>query len=89
MHVNVVTVIYNKPNSICSHSPNPFGTHSLCVCVFQGWGGVGSEVFLSLPCVLGVNGSTRLAGVALRSEDDAKLKASVSSLSNLITQLKI
>ncbi|XP_017341306.1 ubiquitin-conjugating enzyme E2 variant 3 [Ictalurus punctatus] len=63
-------------------------THSITT-LAQGWGGVGSEVFLSLPCVLGVNGSTRLAGVALRSEDDAKLKASVSSLSNLITQLKI
>lgn len=37
MHVNVVTVIYNKPNSICSHSPNPFGTHSVCVC-FSGMG---------------------------------------------------
>lgn len=55
----------------------------------QGWGGIGTEVFLSLPCVLGTNGSTRLAGVALSTEDDAKLKESVSSLNNLITQLRI
>ncbi|KAF4081201.1 hypothetical protein AMELA_G00158780 [Ameiurus melas] len=63
-------------------------THSITT-LAQGWGGISSEVFLSLPCVLGVNGSTRLAGVALSSEDDAKLKASVSSLSNLLAQLKI
>ncbi|KAF7702241.1 ubiquitin-conjugating enzyme E2 variant 3 [Silurus meridionalis] len=63
-------------------------THSITT-LAQGWGGISSEVFLSLPCVLGVNGSTRLAGVALSSEDDAKLKESISSLSNLIMQLKI
>ncbi|MCI4381674.1 hypothetical protein PGIGA_G00254780 [Pangasianodon gigas] len=63
-------------------------THSITT-LAQGWGGIGSEVFLSLPCVLGVNGSTRLAGVSLSTEDDAKLKESVSTLSNLITQLRI
>ncbi|KAK3526601.1 hypothetical protein QTP70_030740 [Hemibagrus guttatus] len=63
-------------------------THSITT-LAQGWGGVGSEVFLSLPCVLGANGSTRLAGVALSTDDDAKLKESVSSLNNLITQLRI
>lgn len=55
----------------------------------QGWGGIGSEVFLSLPCVLGATGSTRLAGVALSPEDDAKLRESVSSLSSFIQQLKL
>ncbi|KAK2834341.1 hypothetical protein Q7C36_015042 [Tachysurus vachellii] len=63
-------------------------THSITT-LAQGWGGIGSEVFLSLPCVLGTNGSTRLAGVALGTDDDAKLKESVSSLNNLITQLRI
>ncbi|XP_027029090.1 ubiquitin-conjugating enzyme E2 variant 3 [Tachysurus fulvidraco] len=63
-------------------------THSITT-LAQGWGGIGSEVFLSLPCVLGTNGSTRLAGVTLSTEDDAKLKESVSSLNNLITQLRI
>ncbi|TSK45861.1 Ubiquitin-conjugating enzyme E2 variant 3 [Bagarius yarrelli] len=37
----------------------------------------------------GANGSTRLAGVTLSTEDDAKLKESVSTLNDLITQLKI
>lgn len=55
----------------------------------QGWGGIASEVFLSLPCILGANGSTRLAGVSLGEEDDAKLRDSVSSLSNLMTQIQL
>lgn len=55
----------------------------------QGWGGIASEVFLSLPCVLGANGSTRLAGVSLGEEDDLKLRNSVSSLSNLMTQIRL
>ncbi|XP_062857448.1 ubiquitin-conjugating enzyme E2 variant 3 [Trichomycterus rosablanca] len=55
----------------------------------QGWGGIGSEVFLSLPCVLGANGSTRLAGTTLSTEDDAKLRESVTSLSNFFKQLNI
>lgn len=55
----------------------------------QGWGGVGSEVFLSLPCVLGANGSTRLAAVSLGEEEDSKLRDSVSSLSNLMTQIRL
>lgn len=55
----------------------------------QGWGGIALEVFLSLPCVLGANGSTRLAGVSLAEEEDAKLKGSVSSLSNLMTQIRL
>lgn len=55
----------------------------------QGWGGIGSEVFLSLPCIIGANGSTRLAGVSLGPEEDAKLSDSVSSLSNLMGQLRI
>lgn len=63
-------------------------THSITT-LAQGWGGIGSEVFLSLPCVLGANGSTRLAGVALTPEDDAKLRESVTSLSNFFTQLRI
>uniref|UniRef100_A0AAR2K213 UEV domain-containing protein n=1 Tax=Pygocentrus nattereri TaxID=42514 RepID=A0AAR2K213_PYGNA len=63
-------------------------THSITT-LAQGWGGIGLEVFLSLPCVLGVNGSTRLAGVALSPEDDAKLRESVTSLSNFFMQLRI
>lgn len=63
-------------------------THSITT-LAQGWGGIGSEVFLSLPCVLGANGSTRLAGVALTPEDDAKLRESVTSLSNFFMQLRI
>lgn len=55
----------------------------------QGWGGTSAEVFLSLPCAMGSNGSMRLAGVSLEQEDDAKLKDSVTSLSNLMTQLRI
>ncbi|XP_061891724.1 ubiquitin-conjugating enzyme E2 variant 3 [Entelurus aequoreus] len=55
----------------------------------QGWGGIGVEVFFSLPCLLGMNGSTRLAGVSLGKEDDSKLKDSISSLTNLISQLSI
>lgn len=63
-------------------------THSVST-LAQGWGGIGSEVFLSLPCVLGANGSTRLAGVSLEQEDDSKLRDSVSSLSNLMTQIRL
>ncbi|KAK2842048.1 hypothetical protein Q5P01_012248 [Channa striata] len=55
----------------------------------QGWGGIGAEVFLSLPCIMGSNGSTRLAGVSLEQEDDSKLRNSVASLSNLMGQLRI
>lgn len=55
----------------------------------QGWGGIASEVFLSLPCILGANGSVRLAGVSLGQEDDSKLRESVSSLSNLMTQIRL
>ncbi|XP_056137826.1 ubiquitin-conjugating enzyme E2 variant 3 isoform X2 [Lampris incognitus] len=63
-------------------------THSVST-LAQGWGGIGTEVFLSLPCILGANGSTRLAGVPLGQEEDSRLKESVSSLSNLMTQLRI
>ncbi|KAM7002730.1 LOW QUALITY PROTEIN: ubiquitin-conjugating enzyme E2 variant 3 [Tautogolabrus adspersus] len=55
----------------------------------QGWCGIGSEVFLSLPCIMGANGSTRLAGVSVGPEEDAKLRDSVSSLSNHMSQLRI
>ncbi|XP_063336051.1 ubiquitin-conjugating enzyme E2 variant 3 [Pelmatolapia mariae] len=55
----------------------------------QGWGGIAVEVFLSLPCIMGVNGSTRLAGVSLGQEEDSKLRNSVTSLSNLMAQLRI
>ncbi|KAJ3596086.1 hypothetical protein NHX12_002495 [Muraenolepis orangiensis] len=55
----------------------------------QGWSGVGTEVFLSLPCVLGSNGSMRLAGTSLGTEDNAKLQSSVASLSNLMAKLKL
>lgn len=55
----------------------------------QGWCGISAEVFLSLPCSMGSNGSTRLAGVSLGPEEDAKLRDSVTSLSNLMAQLRI
>lgn len=55
----------------------------------QGWGGIAFEVFLSLPCIMGANGSTRLAGVSLGPEEDAKLRDSGTSLSALMGQLRI
>ncbi|XP_041795112.1 ubiquitin-conjugating enzyme E2 variant 3 [Chelmon rostratus] len=63
-------------------------THSVST-LAQGWGGIGTEVFLSLPCIMGSKGSTRLAGVSLGQEEDSKLRDSVSSLSNLMSQLRI
>ncbi|XP_056243395.1 ubiquitin-conjugating enzyme E2 variant 3 isoform X1 [Seriola aureovittata] len=67
---------------------NKMKTHSVST-LAQGWGGIGAEVFLSLPCILGSNGSTRLAGVSLAQEEDSKLRDSVTSLSNLISQLRV
>ncbi|XP_051549020.1 ubiquitin-conjugating enzyme E2 variant 3 [Myxocyprinus asiaticus] len=55
----------------------------------EGWGGIGSKVFLSLPCILGENGSTRLPGVALGSEDNAKLRESTASQINLFMQIRL
>ncbi|KAJ8343634.1 hypothetical protein SKAU_G00309630 [Synaphobranchus kaupii] len=55
----------------------------------QGWGGIGVEVFLSLPCALGATGSMRLASVALASEDDSKLQESVASLTSFLSQLRV
>lgn len=63
-------------------------THSVST-LAQGWGGIASEVFLSLPCALGANGSTRLAGVSLGEEEDTKLRNSASSLCNLMTQITL
>lgn len=57
--------------------------------LLQGWGGIGAEVFLSLPCLMGSNGSTRLAGVSLGQEEDAKLRQSVASLCSLMGQLRM
>ncbi|GLD50725.1 ubiquitin-conjugating enzyme E2 variant 3-like protein [Lates japonicus] len=62
---------------------NKMKTHSVST-LAQGWGGIGTEVFLSLPCIMGSNGSTRLAGVSLGQEEDSKLRDSVTSLSNLM-----
>ncbi|KAG7523461.1 ubiquitin-conjugating enzyme E2 variant 3-like [Solea senegalensis] len=67
---------------------NTMKTHSVST-LAQGWGGIGTEVFLSLPCILGCNGSTRLAGVSLGKEEDSKLRDSVASLSDLMGQLRI
>ncbi|KAF3854597.1 hypothetical protein F7725_022652 [Dissostichus mawsoni] len=67
---------------------NKMKTHSVST-LAQGWGGIGAEVFLSLPCIMGTNGSMRLAGVSLGKEEDSKLRESVTSLSNLISQLRI
>ncbi|XP_051740915.1 ubiquitin-conjugating enzyme E2 variant 3 [Ctenopharyngodon idella] len=55
----------------------------------EGWGGIGSKVFLSLPCILGECGSTRLPGVALGSEDEMKLRESVACQVNLFMQLRM
>uniref|UniRef100_A0A6Q2XY51 UEV domain-containing protein n=1 Tax=Esox lucius TaxID=8010 RepID=A0A6Q2XY51_ESOLU len=55
----------------------------------QGWGGISAEVFLSIPCILGASGSTRLAGVSLGEEEEAKLKESITSLCALLAQLRI
>ncbi|KAG7244509.1 hypothetical protein INR49_030161 [Caranx melampygus] len=66
---------------------NKLKTHSVST-LAQGWGGIGTEVFLSVPCILGKNGSTRLAGVSLAQEEDSKLRDSVSSLCNLISILQ-
>uniref|UniRef100_A0A8C1V8S7 UEV domain-containing protein n=1 Tax=Cyprinus carpio TaxID=7962 RepID=A0A8C1V8S7_CYPCA len=55
----------------------------------EGWGGIGSKVFLSLPCILGENGSTRLPGVAVGSEDEMKLRESVACQVNLFMQLRL
>ncbi|XP_041853523.1 ubiquitin-conjugating enzyme E2 variant 3 [Melanotaenia boesemani] len=63
-------------------------THSVST-LAQGWGGIGAEVFFSIPCIMGANGSTRLAGVSLGQEEDSKLRESVTSLSNLMSQLRI
>ncbi|KAL2093522.1 hypothetical protein ACEWY4_010834 [Coilia grayii] len=63
-------------------------THSVTT-LAQGWGGISAAVFLSLPCVLGASGSTRLAGVSLVQEDDSKLKESVLSLDSLMSQLRL
>lgn len=72
-------------NSILTDKMKPHSVSTLA----QGWGGIGAEVFLSLPCIMGANGSTRLAGVSLGQEDDAKVKESITSLSNLMSQLQI
>ncbi|XP_047452414.1 ubiquitin-conjugating enzyme E2 variant 3 [Mugil cephalus] len=63
-------------------------THSVST-LAQGWGGIGAEVFLSLPCIMGSNGSTRLAGVSLGQEEDSKLKDSITSLSSLMSQIRL
>ncbi|XP_014911691.1 ubiquitin-conjugating enzyme E2 variant 3 [Poecilia latipinna] len=55
----------------------------------QGWSGIGAEVFLSLPCIMGANGSARLAGVTLGPEEDSKLRESVNSLFVLMSQIRI
>ncbi|XP_029991905.1 ubiquitin-conjugating enzyme E2 variant 3 [Sphaeramia orbicularis] len=67
---------------------NKMKIHSVST-LAQGWGGISAEVFLSLPCFLGSNGSTRLAGVPLGPEEDSKLRESVTSLCDLMTQLMI
>ncbi|XP_029289344.1 ubiquitin-conjugating enzyme E2 variant 3 [Cottoperca gobio] len=63
-------------------------THSVST-LAEGWGGIGAEVFLSLPCIMGSNGSMRLAGVSLGQDEDSKLRESVASLSNFMSQLRI
>ncbi|XP_075894250.1 ubiquitin-conjugating enzyme E2 variant 3 [Nelusetta ayraudi] len=63
-------------------------THAVST-LAQGWGGIGTEVFLSLPCIMGSNGSMRYAGVSLGQEEDAKLRESITTLSKLMAQIRI
>ncbi|KAG7473808.1 hypothetical protein MATL_G00099720 [Megalops atlanticus] len=63
-------------------------THSVST-LAQGWGGIGAEVFLSLPCILGATGSTRLASMALGPEEESKLRDSVASLTSFLAQLRM
>ncbi|XP_028814048.1 ubiquitin-conjugating enzyme E2 variant 3 [Denticeps clupeoides] len=63
-------------------------THSVST-LAQGWGGIGVEVFLSLPCALGASGSTRLAGLSLDQEEEAKIRESVASLACLMKQIRM
>lgn len=95
---NSVLTDKNKVHSVSTLAqvgqPCPSGCRAKGValtrgCLPQGWCGIGSEVFLSLPCSMGSNGSTRLAGVSLGPEEDAKLRESVSSLSSLMAQLRL
>ncbi|XP_062245985.1 ubiquitin-conjugating enzyme E2 variant 3 [Platichthys flesus] len=72
-------------NSILTNSMKAHSVSTLA----QGWGGIGAEVFLSLPCIMGSTGSTRLAGVSLGKEEDEKLRTSITSLSNLMSQLRM
>ncbi|CAB1434562.1 unnamed protein product [Pleuronectes platessa] len=72
-------------NSVLTNSMKAHSVSTLA----QGWGGIGAEVFLSLPCIMGSTGSTRLAGVSLGKEEDEKLRTSITSLSNLMSQLRM
>ncbi|KAE8296491.1 Ubiquitin-conjugating enzyme E2 variant 3 [Larimichthys crocea] len=72
-------------NSVLTDKMKPHSVSTLA----QGWGGIGAEVFLSLPCIMGAKGSTRLAGLSLGQEEDSKLRDSVTSLSNLMSQLRM
>ncbi|XP_060932042.1 ubiquitin-conjugating enzyme E2 variant 3 [Limanda limanda] len=72
-------------NSVLTNSMKAHSVSTLA----QGWGGIGTEVFLSLPCIMGSTGSTRLAGVSLGKEEDEKLRTSITSLSNLMGQLRM
>ncbi|KAM9377886.1 ubiquitin-conjugating enzyme E2 variant 3 [Pholidichthys leucotaenia] len=72
-------------NSILTNKQKAHSVSTLA----QGWGGIGEEVFLSLPCLMGSNGSTRLAGVSLGQEDDSKLRNSITSLFELQKRLRI
>ncbi|XP_034445104.1 ubiquitin-conjugating enzyme E2 variant 3 [Hippoglossus hippoglossus] len=72
-------------NSVLTNSMKAHSVSTLA----QGWGGIGTEVFLSLPCIMGSSGSTRLAGVSLGKEEDEKLRTSITSLSTLMSQLRM
>ncbi|MEQ2174517.1 hypothetical protein GOODEAATRI_008771 [Goodea atripinnis] len=90
---NTILLIASQPGLSVADITNSILTdkmkaHSIST-LAQGWGGIGVEVFLSLPCIMGANGSTRLAGVLLGPEEDSKLKTSVNSLSTLMSQIRI
>lgn len=90
---SVTTLAQVSPRHLLTPSSQLQDKAGSCFCLaspsLQGWGGIGTEVFLSLPCIMGANGSTRLVGALLGPEEDARLRESVASLSDLMSQLRI
>ncbi|XP_042197526.1 ubiquitin-conjugating enzyme E2 variant 3 [Callorhinchus milii] len=62
--------------------------HSVCT-LAQGYHGVGSEVYLSLPCLLGGFGVLEVTALELTQEEEEKLQNSATTLRNLLQQLTL